>query len=258
MEISKNKIKFVSSLSQKKHRDSFNVFVGEGSKLVFDLMPHFRIKYLFCVKEWFNIHESILKNTDYEELILVEDISCLKKISQLSTPPPILCVFYKNETITIDTLTSHTDLILVLDAIQDPGNLGTIIRSADWFGVKYIYCSKDTVDVYNAKVVQSSMGAIARVDLLYGDISEFVMKSRGDGKTVYGTFLEGENIYKESLSCHDGVLIMGNEGSGISPEVENMVDRKLNIPSYYSGEQSSESLNVSVATSIILSEFRRR
>ena len=147
-------------------------------------------------------------------------------------------------------------LCLALDGIQDPGNLGTIIRLADWFGIEHIYCSSNTVDAYSPKVVQASMGGLARVNLYYGSLTDLISSLDND-VPVYGTFLNGENIYRQSLSQH-GLIIMGNEGNGVSPEVEAFITRRLYIPNYPMERETSESLNVAVATAIVCAEFRRQ
>jgi TrmH family RNA methyltransferase len=145
-------------------------------------------------------------------------------------------------------------LSLALDTVQDPGNLGTIIRIADWFGIEHVLCSKETVEVYNPKVVQATMGALARVSVHYVDLVEVLKET---SLPVYGTFLEGEDIYGEALSA-EGVIVMGNEGNGVSEEVKKLVSRKLYIPNFPKGRETSESLNVAVATAITCAEFRRR
>ena len=152
---------------------------------------------------------------------------------------------------------NHDNLILVLDQIQDPGNLGTIIRLASWFGIEYIVCSPDTVDCYNPKVVQATMGAIAHVKVLYTDLSLFLNESILKGRTIYGTFLDGDNIYGSELK-ENGIIILGNEGNGISKEIEKIVTNRLFIPSYQSSARNVESLNVSIAAAIVCSEFRRK
>ncbi len=258
MELTKNRIKFIVSLYQKKNRDAQSCFIGEGSKLLFDLLPYFRVHSLVCTKEWYNDNRKELDKYECGDLIVLDDSRAMSKISQLSTPSSVLCVFYKKETIQVEDVLINSDLVLALDSIQDPGNLGTIIRTADWFGIRYIFCSGETVDVYNSKVVQSTMGAISRVDVLYGDITNFLSSCIECGKEVYGTFLEGTNIYRTELSNRDTVLLMGNEGKGISEDASRYVSCKLNIPTYPIGAENSESLNVAIATSIALSEIRRR
>jgi len=147
-------------------------------------------------------------------------------------------------------------LSIVLDDVRDPGNLGTIIRVADWFGIKHIFCSPDTVDLYNSKVIQATMGAISSVKLCYTPLKKLILNYKSEDFPIYGTFLEGDVIYNCELA-KKGFIIMGNEGKGVSPEIQEMVSNKLYIPDFPSGQAASESLNVSVATSIICSEFRR-
>lgn len=205
------------------------MFIAEGDKLVGDLMPYFE-----CVME-------------------VTEADDLRKVSLLSTPSSRLAVFKQREI----TPLSSDGLVVALDSVQDPGNMGTIIRTADWFGVRHILCSRETADVYNPKVVQATMGAIARVEVEYCDLAEKLDSLVNSGWTVYGTFLEGEPIYKVSLCSNKAVVVMGNEGKGVSEKIKQLVTDKLLIPSYPVGEATSESLNVAIATGIVLSEFRR-
>lgn len=186
---------------------------------------------------------------------IFEDIEDIKKISFLQHPQSMLGVFKlpRNEHYTEFSI---TQLVLALDGVQDPGNLGTIIRVADWFGIKDIFCSLDTADCWNPKVVQATMGSIARVQLHYVDLNKMVESLPAD-YPIYATLLDGENIYKQELS-HHGMIVMGNEGKGISPILRTKINRKLYIPNYSSNEDTAESLNVAIATSIVCAEFRRR
>ena len=186
---------------------------------------------------------------------IFEDIEDIKKISFLQHPQSMLGVFKlpRNEHYTEFSI---TQLVLALDGVQDPGNLGTIIRVADWFGIKDIFCSLDTADCWNPKVVQATMGSIARVQLHYVDLNKMVESLLAD-YPIYATLLDGENIYKQELS-HHGMIVMGNEGKGISPILRTKINRKLYIPNYSSNEDTAESLNVAIATSIVCAEFRRR
>jgi TrmH family RNA methyltransferase len=247
--LSKNKIKEISALHQKKYRDERALFFAEGNKLVSELLLCFNCRILVATKEWITQNKP---NAD--EIIEVKDDE-LKKISLLKTPQEVLAVFSKPEII-IDDLQLTTSLNIVLDDIQDPGNLGTIIRIADWYGIEHIFCSTHSVDAYNPKTIQASMGAIARVKVIELELIPFLQKIKGK-IPLYGTFLEGENIYQEKLSSH-GMIIMGNEGKGIKPEIASLIDKPLFIPNYPIGRSTSESLNVSMATAIICSEFRRR
>lgn len=233
--ISKNKIKLIRSLNTKKGRENTGLFVAEGPKLVHDLL-----------NEGF-IPDEIFDNID--------DI---KKVSFLQHPQSMLGVFKirkGDNKPTIDLL-SNSKLVLALDGVQDPGNLGTIIRIADWFGIEDILCSHDTVDCWNPKVVQATMGSIARIKLHYTDLIKMVDDLPSD-YPVYATLLDGNNIYDQPLS-HYGMIIMGNEGNGISPELRKRINRKLFIPNYPQERETAESLNVAIATAIVCAEFRRR
>lgn len=253
MSLSKNKIKYLNSFLLKKNRDKEQVFVAEGIKLVGDLLPYFQAKVIVGTSDWFANNKP-----NAEELIEIEDLSEMKKITQLSSPTPVFALFYKQvSVIKYESLLDKKALILVLDSIQDPGNMGTIIRIADWFGIRNIVCSHSTVDIYNSKTVQATMGALARVNVSYTDLEEFLMLCKMKEFPIYGTFLDGDSIYDSELSDY-GVVIMGNEGKGVSDSVANFVTNKLLIPNYPVNEITSESLNVAVATAIVCSEFRRR
>ena len=253
MSLSKNKIKYLNSLNLKKNRDKEGVFIAEGVKLVGDLLPYFKAKII--------VADASCAVADYakaEELIEVDGIDEMKKISALSTPSPVYAVFYRPQySLNIHECLKNNELMLALDSVQDPGNLGTIIRIADWFGIKYILCSKSTVDVYNSKTVQSTMGALARVEVHYVDLAEVIAICKENNFPIYGTFLDGKSVYDRELSAQ-GIIVMGNEGNGISPSIESLITDKLLIPSFPAGSVTSESLNVAVATAIICSEFRRR
>ena len=192
-------------------------------------------------------NEGPIKQSSNDKKISITE-SELKKITALATPNTCLAVFkIPNEKMILET-----GLILALDAIRDPGNLGTILRLCDWFGIDQLICSKETVDIYNPKVVQATMGSIARVNVSYIDLGSFISQSQ---LPVFGTFMDGTNIYKTDLP-QEGIIIMGNEANGISPEIEKLVKNKLTIPRFGT-LQKTESLNVATATAIILSEFRR-
>ena len=247
--LSKNKIKFIQSLEKKKFRNESACFLAEGNKLVADILPFFECECLIAKTSWLATQGDIC----VKELILAEE-GDIEKVSLLKTPQDVLAVFRQpHHVLNNDAL--KDELSLVLDGIQDPGNMGTIIRLADWFGIKRLICSPDTADVYNPKTVQASMGAIARVQVFYQSLPDWLHEM--EGIPVYGTFLEGNNIYTESLSS-SGLIVMGNEGKGISSSVEKRITEKLYIPNYPPAAQSSESLNVAVATAIVCSEFRRK
>lgn len=247
--LSKNKIKFIHSLELKKNRKENKVFLAEGNKLVSDLSPYFKCKILVATDKWLESN----KNISADEIITV-DRNELSRVSLLKTPQDVLAVF---ETPVYDFSEENPrkELCLALDDVQDPGNLGTIIRIADWFGIKHIYCSHGTADAFSPKTVQATMGALARVKLHYCDLKELITKL--DGVPVFGTFLDGNNIYDNELSSH-GLIVMGNEGNGISKEVSELINRRILIPNYPQGYETTDSLNVAIATAIVCSEFRRR
>ncbi|MBK3517141.1 TrmH family RNA methyltransferase [Carboxylicivirga marina] len=251
--LSKNKQKFILSLSRKKVREQNEVFVAEGHKLVSDLLSAgCDVDTIIATDSWLNENKTLTNNCHE---IIDSSTDELKKVSQLKSPPSVIAVFNQNKKpLNIEHL--KTQLSIFLDEIQDPGNLGTIIRLADWFGIKNIICSKNCADVYNAKTIQSTMGAISRVNVHYVDTLAFFQDFQNLKLPIYGTFLDGDNIYEESLTSN-GLIVMGNEGKGISTEVERHISSRLLIPPYPDNASTSESLNVSVATAIICAEFRR-
>lgn len=239
--ISKNQQKYVRQLEQKKYRMREQAFVAEGPKVVGDLLKcGFNPIMLFSTRQWAGI--------DTTEVTEEE----LRKLSFLQHPQQVLAVF----PIPTNTKTPPLkgQLYLALDGIQDPGNLGTIIRIADWFGIDTIYCSTETVDVWNPKVVQATMGSIARVKVVYTDLEVLIRECE---LPVYGTLLDGEDIYEQQLS-NDGIIVMGNEGNGISTDIRPLIAQKLLIPNFRTGDDTAESLNVAIATAITCSEFKRR
>lgn len=248
--LSKAKIKYIRSLEQKKSRKEERAFLAEGAKLVGDLEGYFPCRILVGIPEWLAAHPHFRA----QEVMSVTPEE-LAKASLQKTPQEVLAVFEMPDD-EVDDNASCEDLCLALDDVQDPGNLGTIIRLADWFGIRHIYCSLHTVDVFNPKAVQATMGALARVRLHYVPLADWLCRLDGC-VPVYGTFLDGEDIYGQELSAR-GVIVMGNEGNGISPEVERLVSHRLYIPSYPPGQMTSESLNVAMATAIVCAEFRRR
>lgn len=249
--ISKAKIKYIKSLQHKKIRNSEGVFVAEGHKVVGDLLTNYRAKIIVATSEWIKANDII--NSD--EIIEVTEDE-LSRVSFLQHPQMVLAIFQVFKYSDPIIKDNDDNLYLALDGVQDPGNLGTIIRIADWFGITDIYCSNDTADIYNSKVVQATMGSIARVRLHYTDLKKFI-GSLPPKYPVYGTLLEGTDIYKEELSAN-GIIVMGNEGNGISPEIRKMINRKLLIPNYPAGRETAESLNVAIATAVTCAEFRRR
>lgn len=249
MTLSKNRIKYIHSLELKKNRKADNVFLAEGPKLVGDLLGHFSCCFLIATSEWLS-HNRHLPLEDVTEVSEEE----LSRASLLKTPQQVLAVFRQPEEIIDFSVINHS-LCLALDDVQDPGNLGTIIRLADWFGIEHIFCSPNTVDVYNPKSVQATMGGIARVKLHYTSLPELIGSLTDI--PVYGTFLDGENIYGHPLS-KNGLIVMGNEGNGIGEEVKQLINHKLYIPNYPADRETSESLNVAIATAVVCAEFRRQ
>ena len=246
--ISKNKIKYIRSLELKKNRNKEGKFVAEGFKVVDDLLALQPADLIVATQEW--LHGKHL--ADQTEVIEVTEEE-LKKVSFLQHPQQVLAVFRQAQD--GDFSINTQELSLALDGVQDPGNLGTIIRIADWFGITHIYCSQDTADVYNPKVVQATMGSIARVKVEYGNLLGLV-ESLPEDVPVYGTLLDGDNIYQQQLE-NRGLIVMGNEGKGISPALAKKVNRRLLIPNFPEGRATADSLNVAIATAITCSEFRR-
>ncbi|MFH6972124.1 MULTISPECIES: TrmH family RNA methyltransferase [Flavobacterium] len=239
--VSKNQIKLITSLQQKKYRIANKLFFAEGVKGIQELLDSdFELEHLYTTQ---NDFDEVFKE---KKTIISEND--LKKITALATPNSCLAVFK----MPLEKQIIETGLIVALDSIRDPGNLGTILRLCDWFGIQQILCSKETVDVYNPKVVQATMGSIARVNVNYMDLNTFLATTK---LPVFGTFMDGSNIYKSELP-KQGVIIMGNEANGISIELEKSVTSRLTIPRF-GNLQKTESLNVATATAIVLSEFCR-
>jgi len=252
--ISKNKIKFIASLGHKKYRQEQRLFVGEGPKVVGDLLEVMEPQLIVATPQWLGNTSNHLAADRAAEVITVTDEE-LRKVSFLQHPQQVLGVFHMPDSPSSVT-TQPKGLALALDGVQDPGNLGTIIRIADWFGITHIFCSEDTADVYNPKVVQATMGSIARVRLHTVDLPQWIA-SLPAGCPVYGTLLEGSSLYGQTLT-DSGVIVMGNEGNGISAAVRPLITHKLLIPNYPEGRPTADSLNVAIATAITCAEFRRR
>lgn len=250
MSLSKNKIKYIQSLKDKKYREEHDTFVVEGDKMVAELLEVMKCQLLVATADF--IQTNFIQKNTIDEIIEVSK-SELSKTSFLKNPQQALAVFYQPH-YSLDTNQIKEKLSLALDCIQDPGNLGTIIRLADWYGIENIICSTDTVDIYNPKVVQATMGALARVKVHYVDLYAYLKNMQGI--PLYGTFLDGRNMYEQELT-QAGIIVMGNEGNGISSEIETLITNKLFIPNYPQNRETSESLNVAVATAIICAEFRR-
>ncbi|MES2864934.1 MAG: RNA methyltransferase [Bacteroidota bacterium] len=242
--VSKNQIKLINSLQQKKYRKLHNLFIAEGKKVIQELIDaHFSLEHLFVTKE------NLFDKKHHSELISDSE---LKKISALTTANDCLAVFKIPFVSAQGDDKSNSGLELALDNIKDPGNMGTIIRLCDWFGISKIVCTEETVDIYNPKVVQATMGSLARVEVLYTNLTDYLKTTDLE---IFGTFMEGKNIYKSELPTK-GIIVMGNEANGISKEIENLVTQKISIPRF-GNLQQTESLNVATATAIILSEFKR-
>ena len=254
MRISKAEIKQVRSLQQKKFRDELGLFVAEGDKCVEELQKGFELVSLY---------------REGENASRVE----IEQMSGLQTPQGTIGVFRKTVLPLAPSLGERAggEVILALDGVQNPGNLGTIIRTCDWFGVHDIVCSRNTADCFNPKVVQATMGALTRVRVHYTDLAEWLASSnspiKGERPAIYGTLLEGEDMYEVLSQTHlppfrgglrgASIIVMGNEGNGISEEVRRLVTHPIRIPSYPKDAETSESLNVAIATAIVLAEFRR-
>ena len=247
--IGKNTIKWVHSLEMKKNRKREHLFVAEGPKVVGDLLAHYRPRAVFATVEW-NGRASL---PSYVTPETVSDDE-LRRLSFLQHPQQVIAVLEMDDDVSISV--SPERLSLVLDGVQDPGHLGTIIRIADWFGIDNIVCSPDTADAYNPKVVQATMGSLARVNVSYTPLLPFLTSLPAD-MPIYGTLLDGSDIYASELSSR-GIIIMGNEGNGISSEVRALVSKPLLIPNFRQGGDCAESLNVAVATAITCAEFCRR
>lgn len=298
--ISKAQVKYVRSLQQKKVRDAEGVFVAEGDKCIGELMGAFELVLLITYTK--SPTQSHLHEVTYTKLYSASETE-IEQMSSLRTPQGSIAVFRKpsyspqggptakwsnSEAVQQGLGPDLTgELILALDGIQDPGNLGTIIRTCDWFGIRDIYCSRETADCYNPKVVQATMGALARVRIHYVDLVEWLqsvqrlapsgandstIQQEAIGLPIYGTLLDGRNMYEKDAipDKRNGIIIMGNEGNGISPEVRRLITHPLYIPSHHDNDNDNgnmtveslnsstvESLNVSIATAIILAEFRR-
>lgn len=238
--VSKSQIKLITSLAQKKYRQQHGLFVVEGIKGVSEfLASNLKLHSIYSTGDYFEDvpADLCMHLTDNE----------LKKVSFLKTPQKALAIFHIPESGSVDP----SGLQLALDDVRDPGNLGTIIRLCDWFGVKQLICSPQTVDCYNPKVVQATMGSLTRVHIKYTNLSSFLTEK----SPVYGAFMDGENVYEASLP-QNAIVVMGNEANGISKEVEKLVSERIAIPQF--GTNGTESLNVATATAILLSEFKRR
>ncbi len=239
--VSKNQIKLITSLQQKKYRKQHKLFIAEGIKVIQELIDaNYKLNDLFTTQDDF----SNLKLVKTHAITQAE----LKKISALTTPNTCLATFSIPE----NKKPEIKGLVLALDSIRDPGNLGTIIRLCDWFGIETLLCSEETVDVYNPKVVQATMGSISRVNIVYCNLENELKNAK---IPIFGTFMDGKSIYSENLP-QEGIIVMGNEANGISSVIEKMISERISIPRF-GNLQLTESLNVATATAIILNEFKR-
>ncbi len=241
--VTKNQIKLIKSLHQKKYRKQHKLFIAEGTKVIRELAnSSLEVECVYCTEE-----------IDFEALSCSKSMITteeMKKISALTTASNCLGVFKIPKVEKPD----FSDLILALDDVRDPGNLGTIIRLCDWFGIMHLLCTEETVDAYNPKVVQATMGSLSRVNILYGNLQQMIIEA--ENLPVYGTFMDGKNIYKQIKLPQKGIIVMGNESNGISDSIQQLITERLTIPRF--GDlQQTESLNVAMAVSIVLSEFRR-
>lgn len=260
--ISKNMIRTVRSLEMKKNRKREGLFVAEGPKVVGDMIGNYKAHAIIATDEWLSGHKKetegiggrlLWTDTAWGIIRVTEDE--LRRTSFLQHPQQVIALFQIPDDSDISEANPSVELCLALDGVQDPGNLGTIIRIADWFGIDHIVCSMETADAYNPKVVQATMGSLAHVHIHYTDLSTFISRHK-DTVPIYGTLLDGTDIYTTPLS-QSGIIIMGNEGNGISDSIRELVSHRLLIPDFHEGK-SAESLNVAIATAIVCSEFRRR
>ena len=253
--LSKNKQKLIRSLDRKKNRDAEGLFLAEGPKLVTELLAHFRCRLLVG-------EPAVLSKVPFEANAVAERVEVtaeeLARVSLQRAPQGVLAVFEKPQQVAAQSLLSVAgrSLCLALDGVQDPGNVGTIVRIADWWGIEHVICSHDTADVFAPKTVQSTMGALGRVGVHYTDLPAW-LDALPAGTPVYGTLLDGDNLYHSELTPH-GIIVMGNEGNGLSSAVRERVSHRLLIPSFPPDRPTSESLNVAVATAVTCAEFRRR
>jgi len=239
--LSKSQIKLITSLSQKKFRSQHQLFFAEGVKTINELLnSKFKLRQLYTISDDFHV------STNLQTIISPNE---LKKISALKTPNTALALFEIPNEQSVD----FNNLVVALDNVRDPGNLGTIIRLCDWFGVKDLVCNTETVDCYNPKVIQATMGSITRVNVVYKDLEQIL---REENTTSFGAFMDGENIYEETLP-QKGIIVLGNEANGIKSELETLIHKRISIPRFGNLKQT-ESLNVANATAILLSEFKRR
>jgi TrmH family RNA methyltransferase len=241
--LSKSRITLITSLKQKKYRTQHKLFVVEGIKTIKEFLnSSYDLEYLYTTTLFNDVPESV------QTLVSEAD---LKKVSFLKNTNSALAVFKMQG----NTLIDESKLVVALDNVRDPGNLGTIIRLCDWFGISDLICNSETVDCYNPKVVQATMGSLTRVNITYTNLENYLSSKKN--LSVYGTFMDGNNLYSTNSVVENGILVLGNEANGISKEIEKLVTEKITIPKF-GAIQKTESLNVAMATSIVLSEFKRK
>lgn len=253
--ISKNKVKFIISLQKKKVRDEEKLYVIEGDKIVREFLgAGIPLKTLIAKPEFLGSLSSEMTTNVLE----IEDVSYedLKRISTLKSPHNAIALVPMPEK-HLDLSVIFKNLCVAIDSIQDPGNLGTIIRAAAWFGIKHIICSYDCVDIYNPKVIQASMGAMLHADVYYHNLKEFFISAQAKKVSVFGTYLEGESVYTHKLD-NKGIILLGNESRGISSDLIQFVTYKIMIPKFSSAKPGIDSLNVGMAASVVFSEFMRK
>ena len=244
--ITKNQIKYINSLQQKKFRLEHQSFVVEGAKSIIELLKSdFEIELLFLTQAFFEAYESLLQNLSIPHEIV--EMQELEKAGSFSSNNAALAVVKTKEN--VELLINNQEFALILDDIRDPGNLGTIIRIADWYGIKKIICSTSTVDIYNPKVINSTMGSFTRISLYYTDLQGFINNNK---QNIYGTLLDGENIHK-TIFADSGYIVIGNEANGISEEIQKLITHKITIPKF----GGAESLNAGIATAVVLDNVFR-
>ena len=249
--LSKAKIKQVHALELKKHRDEQQAFVAEGTKTVIDLMGTFACEWVAARPEWFDAHADQLSDGERIEA----DRDELHRASLLKSPPEVIAIFHRRED-NFRGADPTQEWVIALDGVQDPGNLGTVIRTADWLGYTHLVCSPDTADAFGPKAIQSAMGSTARIHIHYTDLPAFI-RSHSEAM-IYGTFADGTPLYDLPSPLTAGLLVMGSEGRGIRSEVAALVTHRIGIPRYPTDRYGAESLNVAVATAIVCAEIRRR
>ena len=245
--LSKNKIKFIQSLQRKKQRKAEGLFLLEGDKMANEALQQAEVEHIYALEDWIETHKTTIRSKNIPFEIITERE--LKAISVLKTPNKVLLIM-KQFTHKLETISQLKGYALYLDQIQDPGNMGTILRNADWFGIQYVFCSEGCADIYNSKVIQASMGAIFRIKVINMELIDFLETNRDI--PVYGTVLEGDNLY-ELEPAQNGLIVIGNEGRGISPDIQNLLTHKVTIPRGKNG--GAESLNAAVASGIVCAFF---